>query len=79
MPTAPCCTFSALLPGAEPFPRYPSGWSFLYRSQSSNGNGIPSYLVGPIQHFSANYVFAGSHIESEAGFYQRDAPYLLSF
>ena len=79
MPTVSCCSDSALLPGVEPFPPCPSEWFFLYRSQSSNGNGIPSYLVGPIQHFSANYLFAGSHIESKAGFYQRDAPYLLSF
>ncbi len=47
MRTSPCCSFSALLPGAEPFPRYSSEWFFLYRSQSSNGNGIPSSLVGP--------------------------------
>lgn len=77
MPAVSCCFYGALLPGAEPFPRCPRRWSFFYRSQSSHGNGIPSYLVGPIQHSSAHYVVADFYSEIQAGFYQRDALHSL--
>jgi len=79
MPTASRCSNGTLGRGAKPLPLCFSGWSFLSRSQSSNGNGIHPYLVGPIQNFSATYVFVDSHKEAQDGFYQRGALYHLRF
>lgn len=79
MPAVSCCSDGALVSGAEQLSSCLSEGFFLSRSQCSNGNGIPSYLVGPIQNIHANSLFADSHTEIQAGFYQRDASSLLSF
>ena len=79
MPTASCCSDGAMLRGAAPFPSYPHEWFVLYRSQSNHGNSIPSYRVGSIQNFSANYVLADSHKKLQAGYYPRNTRHHLRF
>lgn len=68
MPTASCYSNGTLGRGAKPLPSCFSGWFVLHGFQSSNENGIPPYLVGSIQKFSANHLFVDSHKNPQAGF-----------